>query len=319
MQYRTYQPQLDNKICLTDGCLETVMVFQEGIDLPNFASYTLLDREDGRDILQRYFQPYIAIAQKYRLGLQLESVTWRANTDWGRTLGDDQKKLDRINAQAILELELIREAAGTAATPMPISACIGPRGDGYVPGVRMTPTESARYHGAQIRIFADTAADFVSALTLSYSNEAIGILHSAERHEIPAVISFTLETDGKLPSGESLGEAITRCDAESGAYASYFMINCAHPTHFLNVIQDDAPWVRRIGGLRPNASCRSHAELDESTELDSGDPEELGRQYLDLIRMLPNLTTLGGCCGTDHRHIRAICENSFSSATQPVI
>lgn len=314
MKYRNQLPQLNNQVCLTDGGLETVMVFQEGIDLPGFASYILLDREDGRDILQRYFQPYIEIAQKHQLGLQLESVTWRANTDWGATLGNNQRQLDRINAQAILELELIREAAESASSPMPISACIGPRGDGYVPGARMTPVESARYHSAQIRIFADTAADLVSALTLSYSDEAIGIVHAAEHHEIPAVISFTLETDGKLPSGESLGEAITRTDAESGSYASFYMINCAHPTHFWNVIDDDAPWLRRIGGLRSNASSRSHAELDESTELDSGDPDELGRQYVDLRRMLPNLSTLGGCCGTDHRHINAISESCFPVA-----
>lgn len=315
MNYRNQLPQTLDKTCLTDGGLETVMIYQEGIDLPNFASYTLLEREDARDILQRYFQPYIEIARKHRLGLQLESVTWRANTDWGATLGHDQKQLDRINAQAILELELLREAAETEGTPMPISGCIGPRGDGYVPGALMTPAESARYHGAQIRILADTAADLVSALTLSYSDEAIGILQAAEHHEIPAVISFTLETDGKLPSGEGLGEAIIRCDAESGRYASYYMINCAHPTHFQDVLQNRAPWLDRIGGLRANASSLSHEELDQSTELDAGNPVEFGQQYQDLRQMLPNLNTLGGCCGTDHNHIGAICESCFPVAS----
>ena len=125
---------------------------------------------------------------------------------------------------------------------------------------------------------------------------------------MPAAISFTLEIDGKLPSGDTLADAIARTDAETGAYPAYYMINCAHPTHFEHVLRDGGAWTKRIRGLRANASARSHAELDESTELDDGNPEELGVQYRELRSLLPQLTVVGGCCGTDHRHVAAICK-----------
>jgi homocysteine S-methyltransferase len=84
------------------------------------------------------------------------------------------------------------------------------------------------------------------------------------------------------------------------------MINCAHPTHFASALEPGASWVRRIMSLRANASTLSHAELDEATEIDEGDPESLGREYRELRDRFPHLTVLGGCCGTDHRHVEAI-------------
>jgi homocysteine S-methyltransferase len=121
------------------------------------------------------------------------------------------------------------------------------------------------------------------------------------------VISFTVETDGRLPSGQALHQAIKQVDAETAGAAAYFMVNCAHPTHFADALEDVGPSVDRIRGLRANASAKSHAELDEAEELDEGDPVELAQHYLDLAPQLRNLTVVGGCCGTDHRHIAAIC------------
>jgi homocysteine S-methyltransferase len=148
----------------------------------------------------------------------------------------------------------------------------------------------------------------VSAITMNYPEEAIGIALAAKDAGMPVVISFTVETDGKLASGATIGEAITAVDLATGATPIYFMINCAHPTHFDNVLPEDEAWLGRIRGVRANASHKSHAELDEATELDDGDPDDLGRRYRALRRSLPRMNVLGGCCGTDHRHIAAIAE-----------
>jgi S-methylmethionine-dependent homocysteine/selenocysteine methylase len=111
----------------------------------------------------------------------------------------------------------------------------------------------------------------------------------------------------------SLAEAIEQTDASTNGYVTHFMVNCAHPTHFDHVLDGTAPWASRIGGLRANASRLSHAELDEMVELDSGDPADLAARYVGLRSALPNLHVLGGCCGTDHRHVAAIA-NAWQAA-----
>jgi len=171
----------------------------------------------------------------------------------------------------------------------------------------MTPEDAQRYHSLQAEVFAETAVDLVSALTMTYAEEAIGIVRAASAAGIPAAVSFTVETDGRLPSGQPLQDAIEQVDAETDGAAAYFMINCAHPTHFAEVLEPGAPSLGRIRGLRANASTMSHAELDEAEELDAGDPVDLARRYGELRQRLPNLNVVGGCCGTDHRHIREIC------------
>jgi S-methylmethionine-dependent homocysteine/selenocysteine methylase len=120
--------------------------------------------------------------------------------------------------------------------------------------------------------------------------------------------SFTVDTDGRLPTGQTLGDAVAEVDAATGGAPAYYMINCAHPTHFDGALAARARWVDRMRGLRANASTRSHAELNESTELDVGNPAELGAQYAALRRRLPRLNVMGGCCGTDDRHMAAIAE-----------
>lgn len=310
-RYRTALPQLRGGLFATDGGLETTLVFQDGIELPAFAAFTLLEHDEGIARLLEYYTRYAAIAARHGLGLVLEAPTWRANRDWGRQLGYDAGALGRVNRAAIALMERVRSACDSATRPAVISGNLGPRGDGYVAASRMSAAEAADYHGEQIATFADTAADMVSAFTINYVEEAIGIVRAAREVQIPVAISFTVETDGNLPSGESLRDAIEVTDDATGDYAAYYMINCAHPTHFHEVLRDGAAagraWVDRIRGLRANASCRSHAELDASTELDAGDPEDLGRQYRELQATLRHLAVIGGCCGTDHRHVGAIC------------
>jgi S-methylmethionine-dependent homocysteine/selenocysteine methylase len=306
-RYRDRLPQLDDELMLTDGGIETTLIFHDGLDLPLFAAFDLLKDGAGTAALLRYYDSSATIAQEHGVGLVLESPTWRANPDWATQLGYTLDRLDFVNRQSIALLEAIRDSYETDRTPVVISGCVGPRGDGYVAGALMTAEEAEAYHVIQIGTFAGTAADMVCAITMTYAEEAIGVARAARANGMPVAISFTLETDGRLPSGQPLAEAIAQVDDETGGGPDYFMINCAHPTHFEDVLEPGAPWLDRIRGLRANASRKSHAELDESTELDEGDPVELATQYQALGARLPSLTVLGGCCGTDHRHVGEIC------------
>ena len=296
--HRYALPQLDGRLFLTDGGIETTLMFHEGLELADFAAFDLLRRPGGAAALRKYFRSYAALAARHGTGLILESATWRASADWGSRLGYDARELAHMNRRAIALLEEIRaELPGVSV----VSGCVGPRGDGYVARWKMSAVAARDYHRAQIETFAGTAADMVSAITMNYAEEAIGIAHAARDAGMPVAISFTVETDGRLPTGQPLEEAIDAVDAATGTYPAYYMVNCAHPEH-LRLQRTE-----RIRGLRANASRKSHAELNESTELDTGDPSELGRQYAELKRtLLPHLSVMGGCCGTDHRHVDSI-------------
>lgn len=306
--HRSRFPDLGTALCLTDGGLETTLVFHEGVDLPAFAAFVMLDREGGPEILERYARSYAAIARARGAALLIDTPTWRASRDWGRRLGYDEAALEDVNRRAVDALVALRESLGEDQPPIVIGGSVGPRADGYVPSATMSAREAEEYHAAQIGTLAASPADFVSALTLNYVDEAIGIACAARRHEIPVVVSFTVETDGRLPTGQSLEEAIQAVDAASGSFPSYYMVNCAHPTHFRDVLAGGARWTERLGGLRVNASRASHAELDEAADLDDGDPAELAREMSELAGTLPGLRVFGGCCGTDERHIEAMAE-----------
>ncbi len=306
-KHRHRLPQLTDRLFMTDGGMETFLIFHEGVDLPAFAAFDLLRRDGGLEHLRRYYERYVALARVHGLGLLLESPTWRASADWGRALGYDAASLADANRLGIGLLLEIRAALESREVPIVIGGVLGPRGDGYVVERAMSPQEARDYHAEQVGVFADTDADMITVYTLNYVDEGIGVALAARSRRMPAAISFTLETDGRLPSGESLEEAVRRVDAASGAHPAYYMINCAHPDHFTHVLDGGGEWVRRIRGLRANASRLSHAELEQCTELDVGDPLELGRSYRELRSLLPSLAVVGGCCGTDHRHLGAIC------------
>jgi len=305
-RYRHALPQLGGNLFLTDGGLETTLVFHEGIDLPHFAAFSMHDTAEDEAALREYFRTYGKLAKKYDTGLILESATWRASPEWGAKLGYTAADLTEVNKEAIRFLEEIRDEFESARNHVVISGCLGPRGDGYVPSAVMTSREAEEYHADQVCTFAETPADMVSAITMNYAEEATGIVRAAKRANIPVAVSFTVETDGNLPTGQTLGEAIEQVDAETGRYPSYYMINCAHPTHFEEPLVSGEQWTERIRGLRANASRMSHAELNEATELDIGNPRELGEHYAKLKRQLRKLNVLGGCCGTDHRHVEQI-------------
>jgi homocysteine S-methyltransferase len=317
-RFRKALPQLGGDFFLTDGGLETTLIFLEGLELPDFAAFDLLSRKEGEAALRKYFRTYAGLAQRFGTGLILESATWRASADWGAKLGYGAKEMADVNRRAIGLLEEIRDEFRGNADKVVISGCVGPRGDGYNPDHRMSEKEAESYHREQIRTFEDTAADMVTAITMNYVEEAVGIARAAEKAGMPVAISFTVETDGRLPTGQALRAAIEQVDAATSSYPSYYMINCAHPMHFERVLADGQPWTQRIRGLRTNASRKSHAELNESAELDIGDPSELGVQHAQLKRRLPQLNVMGGCCGTDHRHVEQIaaaCSPLFREAS----
>ena len=307
-KYRQRLPQLDGGVFVTDGGMETTLIFHEGLQLPDFAAFDLLKGDKGIEALRKYYRSYGEIARKFGVGFIIESATWRANADWGRQLGYSEEALAEANRKAIELCREIREEFETPNVRTVISGCIGPRGDGYSPDALMSEREAEDYHRMQAEIFRDSDADVISAMTMTYPEEAIGVTRAAQSVGMPAVISFTVETDGRLPNGRTLEQAIRQVDEATGEGPAYYMINCAHPTHFRDAWPAGAAWVERIRGLRANASTKSHAELDEAKELDEGDPTELALQYRDLKRAFRQLNVFGGCCGTDHRHVEAICQ-----------
>ena len=300
-------PQLSSDVpFVTDGGLETTLVFIEDIDLPDFAAFPLLDTDDGRAALTRYYTPYLDIAEQAGTGIVLDTPTWRANLDWGARLGYEPDQLAAANRRAV---EFVRELAGRrSGLEHVLNGVIGPRGDGYVTGATMSPSEAAAYHGLQARAFAEAGAGMISAITMTYAEEGIGITQAADAAGLPAVISLTVETDGRLPSGQPLGEAIEQIDASTvaiGSAPAYYMVNCAHPSHFAARFNTSGEWTRRIRGIRANASSMSHDELDAATELDRGDVDDLADRYAHLAETI-DLAVVGGCCGTDHEHVSTI-------------
>ncbi len=305
-KYRNELPQLDGGLFLTDGGMETTFVFHDGIDLPHFSSVVMLRDEAGRRHVREYYERFISLAREQGYGIVLETPTWRASSDWGERLGYSPEGLAEANRAAVALVGELRERLETPATSIVVSGCIGPRGDGYDPGEAMTAAAAEAYHAGQAEIFAAAGADMIGAMTMTNVPEAVGIARAAAKAGLPVAISFTVETDGRLPTGDELGEAIEAVDRETGGAPAYFMINCAHPTHFAETLAAGGDWTRRLLGLRANASKQSHAELDAATELDAGDPAELGAEYRELLRRHPQVRIVGGCCGTDHRHIESI-------------
>ena len=297
---------------LTDSGLETWLVFLRGVDLPDFAAFPLLDDPRGRELLAEYFRDHLQVANTAGAAVVLETPTWRANRDWGARLGYDSVALDRVNRDAVAFLRgLADEFDGVDVV---VSGLLGPRGDGYRPDELLTPDAAASYHRSQIESFVGAGADRVTLLTATHTGEAIGVVQAARDAQVPAVVAFTVETDGRLPSGQALDDAINEVDRATDGAALQFGINCAHPDHFTPALDGDPSAIRRVELLRANASRASHAELDEAEELDDGDPVELAEQYARLLREHPHLTVLGGCCGTDVRHVEAIARACITNA-----
>ena len=306
-RYRKSLPQMSGSIFLTDAGIETDLIFNHGIAIREFAAHTLLPDAKGRDALTRYFEGFLSLARERGAGFILDSQTWKAHMHWAGDLGASEEDLEQANLDAIDLIAGIRDRYPDMPQPIVLNGIIGPRGDAYAPDVSVAVDEAEAYHAKQLGWLAKTEVDMVTALTFTQSAEAIGIVRAARSAGLPVVVSFTVETDGKLPTGQPLGEAISAVDDATEKGASYFMINCAHPDHFEHVL-DCGSWMKRIRGIRCNASRKSHAELDESETLDCGNPEELGAQYKAIRARLPWLNVFGGCCGSDLRHVTQVAD-----------
>lgn len=306
MKYRNALPQLAGKQMITDGGLETTLIFQDGIDLPLFAAFKALETDAGMLAMEAYMDRFARIALDAKRGFIMDTPTWRASAGWASDMSMSHHDLEAVHREAVATLTALRARFETDQSPFVINGVIGPQDDGYAPTKVLTAEQAETYHQAQVGWFDRFGADMVSAITMTYADEAIGIASAAKSQNMPVSIAFTVETDGRLPSGQALSDAIHEVDEATDSYPAYYMINCAHPDHFAHVLRGD--WTKRIMGLRANASRMSHAELDAAETLDDGDPQELGQLYAGLSVLLPNLTVMGGCCGTDHRHVAAICK-----------
>jgi homocysteine S-methyltransferase len=306
--YRNALPQVSGEVFLTDSGLETDLIFHGGFDLPEFAAFVLVDDARGTAALDAYFRRHVDIAVEHGCGVILEAPTWRASRDWGARIGYPAAELRRVNRSAVGLLSRVRgDYRDAASSPVVVSGCIGPRADAYSPAESMDEDEAEAYHGEQIAILAATDVDLVHAMTITYAAEAIGIARAAAQAGVPAAVSFTTETDGRLPDGTGLADAVAAVDAATGGAPAYYGVNCAHPSHFASALPGGAVGAR-VRSVRANASKKSHAELDESPALDEGDPLELAGDYLRLRARHPAITILGGCCGTDARHVQAIAD-----------
>ena len=300
-------PQLTGDPFLTDAGCETDIIFNRGTPIREFAAHTLLEEEPGRSVLADYYRGFLTLARDSGTGMVLDAPTWKAHPHWASDLGVEPEELARANRDAVAFSRSLADEFSDAAAPIVVNGLVGPRGDAYAPDRVLAVEEARQYHRAQIGWLADAGADMVTALTFTSSDEAVGVVLAAGEVGIPVVVSFTVEIDGRLPSGEALGHAIEAVDAATDHAASYFMVNCAHPDHILGAIDDSAVW-DRVQGLRCNASRQSHAELDEAEVLDDGDPQEFAEGYVSLSKVLPSLNVYGGCCGSDIRHVAAVVQ-----------
>ncbi len=306
-QCRNELPQLAGDLFLTDAGLETDLIFNHDIEIREFAAHTLLPDPHGREALAQYLRGFLSLANEYDTGFVLDSQTWKAHMHWATDLAATEQELIDANKDAIGFIAELRDEFSQNKKPIVLNGVIGPRGDAYAPETRLAASEAEEYHARQIGWLAATEVDMVTALTFTQSDEAIGVVRAARSAGLPIVVSFTVETDGRLPTGQPLGEGIIAVDEATDSAAAYFMVNCAHPDHFADVL-DGSAWTRRIRGLRCNASRLSHAELDECEVLDDGDPDQLAQQYKELATSMPWLNIFGGCCGSDLRHVARIAK-----------
>ena len=288
---------------LTDGGLETWLFFQQGFEAPLFAAIMLMDDDPARQAMRAYFDGFLAMAESAQTGFVLDTVTWRGCTQWATKLDVTEDELLRLSTEAVRFAAGIRYAWQSRVPAILVNGVVGPAGDGYAPGEVPDAANAFAMHSPQIRALAEAGADMISAITMTNVSEAIGVVRAAGAAGLPVVVSFTVETDGRLPTGDLLGDAIKAVDTMTGSAPAYYMVNCAHPDHFRDTIARGSDWAARVGGLRANASRLSHAELDVAEVLDDGDPEEFGKLHAEMASLLPGLRVLGGCCGTDHRHV----------------
>jgi len=295
------------RLYLTDGGIETWLMYKKGFEIPHFCAFHLLNDEKGRAAIRLYYQKHAEVALNAGAAFIFDSLTYRASRDWGNLLGYSAEGLAEMNLQALdLYREVARAIGNDPATTL-YSGCIGPKGDAYETHLPLGADEAEDYHAAQVQTFAHGGADFVTGLTLNSPAEAIGIARAAKAAGLPSVISFTLEEAGLVGGRMSLEAAINAVDDATDGAPAHYMVNCTHPADFSPSLSA-APWMARLSGLRANASTRDHGQLCQLGHLDEGDADDLARRHGAIAKAFPHINVYGGCCGTDHAHVEKICQ-----------
>lgn len=290
-------PQLGESGFLTDGGLESTLMRQDGWDLPCLAAFELLSTQKGTSALDAYYRQYLEIARIRRLGFILQAPTWRANPDWIARLARPDAFLEEANVHAIAFLGSLRDAVEAAGIPVVVSGTVGPRAETYRVQHVMATAEAQRYHARQVDAFARAGADMVLAMTMTNVPESVGVVRAAVSADLPIAVSFTVGSDGRLPSGDALDRAIAAVDVATDEAPAYYLVHCGIPIEFEEQ-WDAAIRTGRIRGLR----CGVGGSLT---------PTALAGEYRRLRAKAPGLSILGGCRGADHRHIDAIAEACF--------
>lgn len=309
---KAFPGQRDGKLYLTEGGIETEMMYKWGFDLPHFAMFPLLDNPEAMAAMRGMYRRYLDVAAKHGMCALMGGLDYRASPDWGALLGYSPESLAQANHRSIA---FLRELAREYATDIPeilVQGFIGPRGDAYQLNRTITETEAEDYHSVQLATLKEADVDLAWAFTLNNVAEAIGIARAAARIEVPLAISFTLDDNSKLKSGPSLAEAIESVDAATGGSAVFFSINCSHPFEFEPGLES-GDWIGRVRGLRPNASRMEKVALCKLGHLEEGDPVELGQLMGDLARRYPHMDIWGGCCGTGDVHLDEIAANVLAA------
>ena len=318
---KTFPLQREGQFFLTDGGIETEIMYKWGFELPHFAMYPLLDNPDAMAAMRGMYRRYLDVAARHRLSALMGGLDYRASSDWGALLGYSREALAEANFRSIA---FLRELADEYVADIPqilIAGYIGPRGDAYRINRTITAAEAEDYHAVQLATLKAADVDLAWALTFNNTPEAIGVARAAARIGVPLAISFTLNSASRLSSGPSLAQAVETVEAETGGTPAFYSLNCSHPVEFEPALTA-GDWIGRVRGFRPNASKMDKIALCKLGHLEEGDPVELGRLMGALARRYPHMDVWGGCCGTGDVHLdqiaREVVAARGSSAAGPV-
>ena len=306
MLSQDFPPRAAGRLYLTEGGTETEVLYKWGFELPEFAMFPLLDDPKADSVIEGMFDRYFEAAEATGAGMLLNAHDYRASPDWASKLGYSAEQLTDFQHRVIGFLDAMRTKYRGRVDPVYVAGCIGPRGDAYGTGGEITEEEAEAYHAVQINNLKGTAADMVIAVTFSNIAEAVGVIRAAAAAKMPIGVSFNIGPDGRLRSGPTLAEAITATDAATEGKAAWFGTNCAHPIEFAPALADPGDWRKRLRYVRPNAAKTDKLALCKLGHLEDGDPVELGNEMAEALREFPSVDIVGGCCGTDERHLKEV-------------
>lgn len=269
----------------------------------------------GRTALETICCQYLETGHRYDLPLLLSTPTWRAGRDRIAAAGLEGSDLNGDNFRFLAEL---RDRYGEYAKKVAICGLMSCRGDAYKPEETMTELAAAEFHQWQANALASAGVDLLLAATLPALSEAVGLARSQAITGLPYMISFVVRPDGTLLDGTSLHKAIITIDSTVSPPPLSYMINCTHASIFRSALlhkDNSSPLVReRVIGILANTAALSPEELDASPDLVEEAPETFGRAVSSLYSEL-NLKVLGGCCGTDNRHIESLAQELYTLVT----